>query len=250
MFYVGVDVGGMSIKLGLVDENGNILEQEKLVTSKNDCQEVHAIQIGEKVNFLIEKSGISKSDIKGVGIGAPGGVKPQEGIASFIPNIPWVGLELSKIVSGVTGLPVKIGNDADVATLGEVVFGSAKGYDTAVLFTIGTGVGGGFVIDKKLYQGKGIVAEVGHVTLRQNGILCGCGRRGCFEQYASATALIRQTKELMLTNKNSTMWDFANNDIENVNGITAFAFNSKSAKFAFLYCKYPSAPIIAPLSVQ
>ena len=223
MFYVGVDVGGMSIKLGIVNENGDIIFRDKLVTSKNDSQEVHAIQIGEKVNELILNSKIDKCLIKGVGIGAPGGVKPQEGIAEFIPNIPWVGLELSKIVSGVTGLPVKIGNDADVATLGEVLFGSAKGCDNAVLFTIGTGVGGGFVIDKKLYQGKGMVAEVGHVTLRQNGIKCGCGKYGCIEQYASATALIRITKEKMLENKNSNMWAFVDGDIEKVNGITSFA---------------------------
>ena len=101
MFYVGVDVGGMSIKLGIVNENGDIIFRDKLVTSKNDSQEVHAIQIGEKVNELILNSKIDKCLIKGVGIGAPGGVKPQEGIAEFIPNIPWVGLELSKIVSGV-----------------------------------------------------------------------------------------------------------------------------------------------------
>ena len=232
MYNVGVDVGGMSIKLGIVDENGNIVAQEKLVTSKNDSQEVHAIQIGEKVNVLIENSGISKSEIKGVGIGVPGGAYPKEGKTGWIPNIPWMNLEIAKIVTGVTDLPVKIGNDADVATLGETLFGAAKGYENVVLITIGTGVGGGIVIDKKLYQGNGIVAELGHVTLHQGGLKCGCGRFGCYEQYASATALIRITKEKMLEDKNSSMWEFVNGDIEKVNGITSFACAKKGDETA------------------
>lgn len=232
MYYLGVDVGGMSIKLGIVDGNGKIVAEEKLITKKEDSQETHAILIGEKVNYLIDKSGISKDLIKGVGIGVPGGVLPKEGRTGYVPNIPWMGLELAKIVSGVTGLPVKLGNDADVATLGESIFGSAKGYDTAVLITIGTGVGGGIVIDKKLYQGQGMVAELGHVTLRQGGYKCGCGRCGCLEQYASATALIRLTKEKMIEDKNSLMWQFVDGDIEKVNGITSFACAKQGDKTA------------------
>lgn len=224
MYYIGVDVGGMSIKIGIVDKNGKIVKSSTFTTSKDDSQEVHAILIGENVNKLIDESGIDKSEIKGVGIGVPGGVKPSEGLATYVPNIPWVGLELSKIVSGVTGLPVKLGNDADVATLGEVYFGVAKNYSDVVMITIGTGVGGGIVIDKKLYQGSlGMVAELGHVTLKSGGLKCGCGRCGCLEQYASASALIRITKEKMLQNKQSDMWKFVDGDIEKVNGITSFA---------------------------
>lgn len=232
MYYIGVDVGGMSIKLGIVNEAGEIINSLSFNTKKEDAQEVHAIQIGEKVNELIEVSGIEKSLIKGVGIGVPGGVKPLLGMTGYVPNIPWVDLELAKIVSGVTNLPVKLGNDADVATLGEAIFGSAKNYDTVVLLTVGTGVGGGIVIDKQLYQGKGMVAELGHVTLKQGGIKCGCGRYGCLEQYASATALIRITKEKMLEDKNSSMWEFVGGDIEKVNGITSFACAKKGDETA------------------
>ena len=232
MYYIGVDVGGMSIKLGIVNEAGEIINSLSFNTKKEDAQEVHAIQIGEKVNELIEVSGIEKSLIKGVGIGVPGGVKPLLGMTGYVPNIPWVDLELAKIVSGVTNLPVKLGNDADVATLGEAIFGSAKNYNTVVLLTVGTGVGGGIVIDKQLYQGKGMVAELGHVTLKQGGIKCGCGRYGCLEQYASATALIRITKEKMLEDKNSSMWDFVGGDIEKVNGITSFACAKKGDETA------------------
>ena len=232
MYYIGVDVGGMSIKLGIVNEAGEIINSLSFNTKKEDAQEVHAIQIGEKVNELIEVSGIEKSLIKGVGIGVPGGVKPLLGMTGYVPNIPWVDLELAKIVSGVTNLPVKLGNDADVATLGEAIFGSAKNYNTVVLLTVGTGVGGGIVIDKQLYQGKGMVAELGHVTLKQGGIKCGCGRYGCLEQYASATALIRITKEKMLEDKNSSMWEFVNGDIEKVNGITSFACAKKGDETA------------------
>ena len=232
MYYIGVDVGGMSIKLGIVNEAGEIINSLSFNTKKEDAQEVHAIQIGEKVNELIEVSGIEKSLIKGVGIGVPGGVKPLLGMTGYVPNIPWVDLELAKFVSGVTNLPVKLGNDADVATLGEAIFGSAKNYNTVVLLTVGTGVGGGIVIDKQLYQGKGMVAELGHVTLKQGGIKCGCGRYGCLEQYASATALIRITKEKMLEDKNSSMWEFVNGDIEKVNGITSFACAKKGDETA------------------
>ena len=233
MYYIGVDVGGMSIKIGIVDGDGNIVKTLTFTTSKDDSQEVHAILIGENVNKLIEESNISKSEIKGVGIGVPGGVKPSEGLATYVPNIPWVDLPLAKIVEGVTGLPVKLGNDADVATLGEVYFGVAKNYSNVVLITIGTGVGGGIVLDKKLYQGNlGMVAELGHVTLKLGGHKCGCGRRGCLEQYASATALIRLTKEKMLENRDSAMWDFVDGDIEKVNGITSFACAKKGDKVA------------------
>lgn len=232
MYYIGVDVGGMSIKLGIVDVDGNIVASSTFTTKKEDAQEVHAIQIGENVNKLIADSGINKCEIKGIGIGVPGGVKPSEGRATYVPNIPWVDLELSKIVSGVTDLPVKLGNDADVATLGEVYFGAAKKYSNVVMLTIGTGVGGGFVIDKKLYQGQGMVAELGHVTLKLGGRKCGCGRCGCLEQYASASALIRLTKEKMQEDKNSSMWNLVDGDIEKVNGITSFACAKKGDETA------------------
>ena len=116
-----------------------------------------------------------------------------------------------------------ISNDANVAALGEVIYGCAKGYKTCVMFTLGTGVGGGIIIDGKLFEGnesKG--AELGHTTLILDGEPCGCGRRGCIEAYVSATALINQTKKAMNSDKNSKMWDFVGEDIENVDGRTAF----------------------------
>ena len=222
MYYIGIDVGGMSIKIGVVDAGGNIVKSSSFVTEKVHARE-HIKKMAETVDELLVSGGFKKEEIAGIGVGIPGAVNPRLGKVIYAPNIGWKDVDFCKQLSALTGLKVFVGNDADVATLGEVYFGAAKNYSDVVMITVGTGVGGGVVIDKKLYESPlGMAAELGHTCLVKGGLLCGCGRKGCFEQYASATALIRQTKEEMLKNKSSAMWDIVGGDIEKVNGITSF----------------------------
>ncbi len=222
MYYIGVDIGGMSIKIGLVDKNGKILYDLAFKTEKVS-PEKQTEKIAENIFKLLKENNIDRSEILGVGVGCPGTVNPSDGVVIYADNLNWSNFNVKRLLEKLTGFKVQIGNDADVATIAEILFGSAKGYKNAILITIGTGVGGGIVIEQKLYNGtKGVVAELGHITLIKNGRKCNCGRRGCLEQYASATALIRQTKMAMRKNKASDMWKVCDNNLDNVNGKTAF----------------------------
>ena len=243
MYSIGVDIGGMSIKIGLVDLNGNIVEIIKVKTSSTVDGIVD--DIITSINKLLSNTNISFSNLKGIGIGCPGSVSGDKGVVDFLPNLGWIDVPLVDLIKKKIGsnVLVKLANDADVATLAEVLYGSAKGYDNAVMFTLGTGVGGGVVIDKKLYLGNGKKgAELGHATLIMDGLDCTCGRKGCIECYVSATALIRQTKEAMLKDKNSKMWDFVSGDINAVDGRTAFECAKQGDKMAIIvqdnYIKY------------
>ncbi len=221
MYSIGVGIGGMSIKVGVVDDNGKILLQSRVKTANSALGVVEDIKY--LINDLIDQLKISLEDIKGIGIGCPGAVNSEKGIVDFLPNLGWENVDIVSMLKKYFNVPIKISNDANVATLAEVIYGSAKGYNTAIMFTLGTGVGGGIVIDKKLFEGgfsRG--AELGHITLFLDGEQCTCGRRGCIECYTSATALIKQTKVAMLRDNKSKMWEYINNNIENVDGKTAF----------------------------
>lgn len=221
MYTIGIDIGGMSIKFGLVDCDGQISTKTVLKTPKNTEAGINTIILG--IDQLLKQANVPLSEINGIGIGCPGAVDSDKGIIDVLPNLGWESIEISKILNEKYNLPVKISNDANVATLAEAKFGSAKGYNTVIMFTLGTGVGGGIIIDGKLFEGgwsRG--AELGHVTLYADGIECTCGRRGCIERYVSATALIERTKLAMQNDRKSAMWDYVLGDIEKVDGKTAF----------------------------
>ncbi|MBO5888627.1 MAG: ROK family glucokinase [Clostridia bacterium] len=222
MYYVGVDIGGMSIKTGIVSLDGKILHTSVIPTEKiNPNSQIK--KLADDILRLLSEKGISKDQILGIGVGCPGAINSSTGKVHYSSNLKWTDFPLKALLEEYTGLKVRIANDADAATIGEIIFGVGKEYSNVIMITIGTGIGGGIVINKRLYQGtNGVVAELGHISLRNGGLECGCGRRGCYEQYASATALIRQTKESMQKHKNSKMWDYAENDIEKVSGKTAF----------------------------
>lgn len=221
MYAIGIDIGGMSIKVGIVDENGKIIEKNKRVTVDN--AEKLIFNVSEQINELLKNNNVTMKDIRGIGIGSPGIVDSKNGIVKSACNLPFRDFHIIKEVKKYFDCYIKLSNDANVAALGEAIFGCAKNYSDCVMLTLGTGVGGGIVIDKKLYEGGGSLgAELGHVTLVQGGAPCNCGRRGCIESYCSATALIRQTKEAMQKNKDSIMWEYVKGDINGVGGKTAF----------------------------
>lgn len=231
MYAIGIDIGGMSIKIGVVDEGGKILKQTRFVTTSDANLAVQ--YIAKHINDLIKDCQITVQDIFGIGMGCPGSVCSEKGIIEYLPNLGWENIPIRKMLNKYFNLPIAVSNDANVATLAEAIYGCAKGVDTAVMFTLGTGVGGGMVINGKLFEGgwsRG--AELGHTTLFLDGEQCSCGRRGCIECYTSATALIKQTKNAMLINKESKMWGYANGDLDNVDGRTAFECSKLGDKTA------------------
>ena len=151
---------------------------------------------------------MTANDIVGIGMGVPGMIDSAKGEVLYSNNLDWEHFFISDEVEKQTGLPVKIANDANVAALGETKFGCGKDYNNTVMLTLGTGVGGGVIINGKLFEGNGSAgAELGHSVIVAGGEQCTCGRKGCLEAYASATALIRDTKRAMLADKQSKMWE-------------------------------------------
>lgn len=221
--YIGIDLGGTFIKGGIVDDLGNILLTKKVPTGADGGASNVVSNIAKLCKSLVDALGLGFCDIVGIGMGVPGTVDSINGEVLYSNNLGWQNLEISKDLTALTGLSVKIANDANVAALGEAVFGCGRDYKNMVMLTLGTGVGGGIVIDGKLYEGnRSAGAELGHSVVVADGEPCTCGRRGCLEAYASATALIRDTKRAMQKDKNSKMWQIGSP--HNVDGATAFKY--------------------------
>ena len=222
-YYVGIDLGGTFIKGGIVDDLGNLLESAKVPTEAEKGSDGVAKNIAALAKSLMDKLGLTKEDVSGIGIGVPGMINSSRGEVTYSNNLGWKHFKISESVESLTGLPVKIANDANVAALGESRFGGGKDYDDMIMVTLGTGVGSGIVLGGKLYEGSlGAGAELGHMVIHESGEQCTCGRRGCFEAYSSATALIRDTKRAMEAHKDSKMWEVGSLDA--VDGRTAFAY--------------------------
>lgn len=210
MIAIGIDVGGTSIKGAAVDNTGKVYDVFTLSVNAGLTGEFVMEQLGTLINEYIQQQGL-EGNVLGVGLGVPGIINSEEGIVEYSANLPlWEKLNIKKILEEKTGLPVKITNDANAAALGEAKLGAGKDYPTSIMITLGTGVGGGIVLDGKLFEGnEGKGAELGHITLVLNGRRCGCGRRGCFEQYASATGLIHDTTRAMNKHPESLMHKLA-----------------------------------------
>lgn len=222
MYTVGLDLGGTFIKGGLVDDKGKIVVKSKIPTRVADGAEAIAADMSAQAEKLICDAGVDKKDVRGIGVGSPGLIDSARGVINYANNLDWHDVTLGEYITKNTGLSVKIGNDANVAALGEAMFGAGKGCKNVVMVTLGTGVGGGLILDGKLFEGnesKG--AELGHMVLIAGGEQCSCGRKGCIEAYASATALMRDTKKAMQKHSESAMWKFSPT-LEEVDGRTSF----------------------------
>ena len=222
-YFVGIDLGGTFIKGGIVDENGTIVLQDKTPTESEKGDRGVATNIANLVKKLIAEAGLTADTVEGIGMGVPGMIDSKKGVVIFSNNLNWTDFAIGATVREMTGLPVKIANDANVAALGEAKFGAAKGKENVVMITLGTGVGGGVVAEGILIEGnRSAGAELGHSTIVYGGEQCTCGRKGCLEAYASATALIRDTKRAMEAHKDSKMWEIGS--IDKVTGKTAFDY--------------------------
>lgn len=210
MIAVGIDVGGTSIKGATINDKGTVLDRFSMPMDKEASPEETVGKLCELVNQTLKEHDY-KEKILGIGIGIPGSFNKETGIIINCPNIPtWANFNLKQFIEERCHLYVKMVNDADAAAFGEAKFGSAKDVNYMLMITLGTGVGGGIVINKTLYNGNlGMGAELGHMVIVTGGRKCGCGRHGCFEAYASATALIKQTIKAMDEHPESSMHRFA-----------------------------------------
>ena len=221
MYYIGVDLGGTNIAAGVVDEQGKILKQGSVPTMNERHYSEIVRDMAELCKKITEEAGLSMSDIQGIGIGCPGSIDNKTGMVVYANNLKMDHTPLAAELKKYIDLPVNVENDANAAAMGEYVV-NGGGADSFVFITLGTGVGGGVVIDGKLYRGfNGVGAELGHVTVVHDGVPCSCGNHGCWEEYDSVTALIRQTKEAMEKHPDSLMCEFAEKEGK-VSGRTAF----------------------------
>ena len=221
-YFVGIDIGGTNIAIGVADEEGKLIRKLSVPTRADRGQDALVEDMIASVKAVVELAGMKLSDVSSVGIGVPGAVTP-DGVVISAVNLGWKNTPLAKIMGDALGLPVYLGNDADCAALGEVVAGAGSNCNSALMITMGTGIGGGFIVNGRIFSGcTGQGTEPGHFTFLYGGERCGCGKRGCFEAYASATALIRQTKRAMEKNPDSKMWALVDGDIDRVNGKVPF----------------------------
>lgn len=226
MYLIGIDVGGMSIKGGVVTPKGEILFKTSIPTTEKYTSDYSISEdIKKVIDLVIEGAGISLKDVKGIGIGQPGSIDSKRGIIRYSNNIALERVPVVDELKKYFDVPIYINNDANCAALGEHVFGAGKGYNDVIFVTLGTGVGTGFIIDGKLFEGRECAGtEGGHMVINTSpdAPQCNCGQKGCWETYASATALMRQTREAMDRCPDSIMHNLAKEEGK-VSGKTAFA---------------------------
>lgn len=221
--YIGVDIGGMSIKAAVITEKGEILSKAVAETKVNQHYSKTVDDIYLLCKEVARLAGLDlEKDISGVGMGCPGTVWTEKGIIKYANNLNFENVPLTEEFGKYSKLPCYADNDANCAALGEALFGGGRGYTNSIFITLGTGVGSGIILNGKVWSGAyGAGGEAGHMVIRTNGEQCTCGRKGCWEAYASATALIRETKKVMENRPDSLMHKVAA-EHGKVSGRTAF----------------------------
>ena len=222
MYTIGIDVGGTNLKAGLVNEAYEIVATSKMPLTWQS-QEKLAEDLAFLAEDVIAQKGIGKEEVASVGIGFPGAVDRRRGSVIHTVNIPIREMPVAQMLQKWWDVPVFLGNDADCAALGEFYHYGSGDIESFILVTLGTGIGTGIIIHGHIWSGhNGCGGEGGHMVIVHDGDLCTCGRRGCWERYASASALIRQTRAAMETNRESARWSMTGNNLECVSGRTAF----------------------------
>lgn len=213
-YRVGVDIGGTNVKIALVDDKGHIAYSNSVPTRAEMGYEYTISNIKSVIYTSLKETNVSKSDIKGIGIGGPGQIDSEKGIVRCFPNIPgWINVPLSNLMEQEFQVPAKVDNDVRVATLGEYHFGAGKGYKDIVCITVGTGIGSGIIINGQLVRGASMSAgELGHMVLQAHGgPICGCGDTGCLEAFASGPAIVQLANEYMMGGKSAKFKELAVN---------------------------------------
>lgn len=224
MYYIGVDLGGTNISVGILNSDYDIIAKERIKTNVPRKESEICDDIADLIFVTLGKLNISIEDVKNIGIGSPGAVNIEKGVVEYSPNLYFHNWDLKNMMADRIRKQIFIENDANAAAYGEYIAGNAGGVGSAIIITIGTGIGGGAILNGKIYHGFNYNgAELGHMVIYQNGRECTCGRRGCFEQYASAKGLVNTTKLVLAECKEETLiWDLIENKIENISPRTAF----------------------------
>lgn len=254
MYKLGIDLGGTNIVAGVVDENYKIIATAKRKTNCPRPAEDIVADMAAAALEAVENAGLKLEDIEAAGVGSPGSIDPENGVVCTSNNLDFTMVPLAQMLKDKTGIDFYLENDANAAAYGEFVAGAGVGAKNFIMITLGTGVGGGVIIDGKIYSGSDFAGgELGHTVICVDGEDCTCGRKGCWEAYASATALIRQTKAKMEKCKDSKMWELVNGDINAVSGRTAFDAMRKGdkagAEVADEYIKFISVGIANNINI-
>lgn len=223
MYYIGIDVGGTNLKVGLVDGGGRIVAA-KSQPLRFTTMERLGETLAEMAAALAEENHVPREQVASVGMGFPGPVDDGRGVVIKTVNIPLRSMPAAELFRRRwPGVPVRLGNDADCAALGEFYHYGDRRVESLILVTLGTGIGTGIILNGRIHTGiNGCAGEGGHVVLVHGGEPCACGRRGCWERYASAGALVRQTRAAMERDRGSLMWELAGGELERAGGRTAF----------------------------
>lgn len=234
MYYIGIDLGGTNIAVGIVNEEYKIIRKGSVPTLADRDAALIVDDMAKLCSDLVSEAGLTFDDIEYAGIASPGTCNSELGVVLYANNLPFFRFPIAEMLKA--RIPVKnvyIENDANAAAKGEAVAGAAKGSKSSVFITLGTGVGGGIVIDGNVYAGFNFAgAELGHMVIVYNGRRCSCGRNGCWESYSSATGLIAMTKEKLLETaaEDTIMWSMCNNSLDKISGKTSFAAARKGDK--------------------
>jgi len=221
--YLGIDLGGTNVVAAVVDENYTILARHSIKTDASLSFPDFVAGMADAAKAAVDKAGLSLTDMQAVGLGTPSCINPANNCLVYANNLGWKNVPLYDEMKKHFDIPVFIRNDADCAAYGETLAGAASACSDALMVTLGTGVGGGIIMNKRIFSGAdNMGAEIGHTKLVYNGVQCTCGQYGCFESYASATALINQIKEAMAQNPESVMHALCGGDMRKVEAKTAF----------------------------
>ena len=213
-YYVGIDLGGTNTKIGLLNIEGDILKSSIIKTLSSEGVDKTMERIWGVIQELAKEANINIKNVKGIGMGIPGPVEDQS-IVAFFANFPWgTKVNVKEKLEKITGIETKLDNDANIIALGEAKYGAAKGSKSSVTVALGTGIGGGIYVNGMLVSGfKGAGGEIGHMKIVKDGRVCGCGQKGCFEAYASATGLIREAVSRLTVNKQNLLYTMIEGNI-------------------------------------
>lgn len=254
LYYLGIDLGGTNIVAGVVNEECKIIGRGKRKTNVPRSADLIADDMAAAALDAIANAGVSKEQIVGLGIGSPGSVNSVSGIVYNANNLKFTMVPLKKMMEDRLGIPCIVHNDANAAALGEMINGAGRGTRNLVAITLGTGVGGGVIINNSMLTGSNFAGgELGHTVIQFDGELCTCGQKGCWEAYASATALIRQTKRKMEQYPDSKMWEIVKESGGEVNGRTAFdgmrAGDEPAKEVVDRYCFYVACGVTNMINI-
>lgn len=242
-YFVGVDIGGTNVEMGILNELGEILIKKSIKTDSKKGAEDTFGRIWTAISSLITELGITKDDIKSIGMGIPGPVL-NNSIVKIAANFSWGdNFPAKELMEKISGKPVKVGNDVKLIALGETLFGAGRGYKNSITIPIGTGIAAGIIINGVIVEGAdGAAGEFGHVVVNKQGYKCGCGLTGCLETYCSATGIIREGKRRLAENKENALYRRINGSIDSLEARDIFDLAKAGDKFCMdivdWFCEY------------